>query len=349
MAIERSSSRRIADLVRELSGEDAVKREAAVARLTIAGARAVDPVLKALASATPATQVTALRVLAGLEEPRTLEPAIALLRSPHPQVVEAAIGAVRTHLMSESADTASRAIGALTAVCVDRRREDAVRLAALEALSDIGAALVAPLRDQLRGDPSARVRRAASAEAARDVVGAEAAAARLEAASIEPGDDPQLVWQWVREGAGLASLATLHQLILTLRERERGTPAAGRGRWSHAIGAAHLALAGRESRLAVFDLRDALEHGPGDGDADIIASTARVGDASCLEPLGGGLAAFARPDNPKHDRGGRSSHRRARAPHAPARGVEEAHAPVCPKPPPGCGRASDSDRSSSCR
>lgn len=268
----------------ELTGPDPVKREAAVARLMIAGARAIDPLLRTLETAAPDGQAAVLAALAGLAAPRTLEPIVALLRSPHPQVAEAAVTAVAAFLTARDADLAARAIGALAAICVDRREDEAVRLAALGALAEAGDPIVAPLREQLRHDPSERLRRAA-AHGGNEAVGGEAAAARLEAAAHNASDDPQAIRQWIRDGASFVSLSTLHELVLALRERERAATAGQRPHWYTAIGAAHLALAQRGSRLAVFDLRDALDAVTPDRAADYVAAAAAVGDATCLEPL----------------------------------------------------------------
>jgi HEAT repeat protein len=285
VVIERSATRRTADLVRDLDGDDPVKREAAVARLVIAGARAIDPLLRALDSASPDGQVAMLTALAGLAEPRALEPAITQLRSSHLAVAEAAVAAVRPHLAAADAQVAARATAALVAICVDRRREDALRLAALEALSEVGDAVLHPLWDRLRADSSERVRRAAQSQTSDEAVGAEASAARLEAAATRPGDDPGALTQWIRDGAAHVSLATLHELVLAMRERERSAPTARRRAWTMAIGAAHLALAQRGSRLALFDLREALDQLPPDRLHDYVSAAGDVGDASCLEPL----------------------------------------------------------------
>ncbi len=70
-----------------------------------------------------------------------------------------------------------------------------------------------------------------------------------------------------------------------MRERERSAPTARRRAWTMAIGAAHLALAQRGSRLALFDLREALDQLPPDRLRDYVSAAGDVGDVSCLEPL----------------------------------------------------------------
>ena len=49
----------------------------------------------------------------------------------------------------------------LTELALATGRSDPPRLAALEALGEMGTETLQPIRDRLRGDPSARVRRAA--------------------------------------------------------------------------------------------------------------------------------------------------------------------------------------------
>jgi hypothetical protein len=50
-------------------------------------------------------------------------------------------------------------------------------------------------------------------------------------------------------------------------------------------GAAHLALAHRGSRVAVYDLRESFDRARTPLPADFLAAAARVGDESCLEPM----------------------------------------------------------------
>ena len=71
VAIKASSSRQIDALVTDLASADAVKREAAIARLTVLGARAVERVA-ALAASTAAgpARSAAFRTLEGIADPR---------------------------------------------------------------------------------------------------------------------------------------------------------------------------------------------------------------------------------------------------------------------------------------
>src|SRR5207244_6798193 len=76
MAIKASSSKQIDALVADLASANAIKREAAIARLTVLGARAVERVAAlAAAPSAPAARAAAFRALEGIADPRGLEPA----------------------------------------------------------------------------------------------------------------------------------------------------------------------------------------------------------------------------------------------------------------------------------
>ncbi len=243
--------------------------------------------MQALQREEPHARAAVLAVLERLATPRALEAAVPLLSSADPAVAAAAVGAIRPHLSARDPATATRVFSALVAVCLDPARPDSVRLAALEAIGDLGAGSVDPIRQKLQADPNPRLRRAAGAmdgEGAASTV----AAARLEAAAEHPGDDAPAIGTLVREAGAQVSLSVLHRLILRLEERERSaaTPEIAAA-WSVVRAATHRALAERNSRLAVFELRAALERTPPEAIDDLLAAAAAVGDGACLEPLAG--------------------------------------------------------------
>jgi hypothetical protein len=94
---------------------------------------------------------------------------------------------------------------------------------------------------------------------------------------------------------GQAELATLQQLVDRIGDRERATVPAHRGAWTAARGAAHLALARRNSRLALYDLRDTIGSADDPLPVEFLAAVMAIGDRTCLEPL---AAAYAR--SPEH-------------------------------------------------
>ncbi len=291
MVIQRSTSAQTARLVQDLLGEDAVRREAAIARLAIVGERAVDRLLSALSHATPAGQVAVLRALELIGSPRALPPAVSLLQASDDAVAAAAAGALRPHVRSSEDTLATRALEALTALALATGRHDTPRLAALEALGETNSDTLAPIRDRLRRDPSPRVRRMAGWSNAKP---AENAAARLEAAAKgdlpHDGDvDGDVVRGWLTDAGETVALSVLHDLVIALKARERAATAAKDSvatlRWTTARAAAHQALADRHSRLAVFDLRETLQTTTTRLPAAFLTAIAEVGDASCQEAL----------------------------------------------------------------
>jgi SWI/SNF-related matrix-associated actin-dependent regulator 1 of chromatin subfamily A len=281
----------IAALVRDVVGADPLAREAAVARLAIAGARAEGPVLQALAAADEVGQASLLAVLERLATPRALPAARDHLAAADAVVAAAAVGAVRAHLAASDPAQAAEALDALVAVCLDTTRPEAVRLAAIDALADAGDDARPALDARLLDDPSPRIRRAAAGGTA--PAGA-AAAAQLEALAAAPGRDPLRLIQLLGEAAD-TPIAVLHQLVLAVGHQERTAADADRAGWTRALAAAHKALADRGSRLALGDLHDALGRTPVERLGDLVAAASAIGDAACLAPLAAAWTAAAEP------------------------------------------------------
>ena len=80
------------------------------------------------------------------------------------------------------------------------------------------------------------------------------------------------------------------EVVDRVREREGSEPPAARvsGRLTRA--AAHVALAHRGSRLALYDLRESLDAATGPLPVEFLAALSLVGDASCLEAIAGAHA-----------------------------------------------------------
>jgi hypothetical protein len=305
VVIQHSSSAQTTRLVQDLLGEDAVRREAAIARLAIAGERAVDRLLSVLPQTSPAGQVAVLRALELIASPRALPAAVLLLQDPDDAVAAAAAGALRPYVRSAEESLATKALEVLTALALDTHRGDAPRLAALDALGALGETAAGesgrdtlhPIRDRLRQDPSARVRRMAGWSEAKP---AENAAARLEAAAksdLPDESDGDVVRGWLADAGGTVALSVLHDLVLALKDRERASAAdaVARLRWMTARAAAHQALADRKSRLAVFDLRETFDTANARLPVGFFAAVTAVGDTSCLESL---AAAWGQVNDP---------------------------------------------------
>jgi HEAT repeat protein len=155
--IKASSARQVAALVSDLGSDRVVTREAAIARLTVIGGRAVDRVSAVVDSsaAAPAVRAAALRVLEAIADARGLDHVLAALDSSDVLVATAAVSAARPFLLGASG---VRVVDRLTTLALATGRDEEVRLAALRTLRGLEQATVAPLLDTLRTDPSASVR-----------------------------------------------------------------------------------------------------------------------------------------------------------------------------------------------
>ena len=292
MAIKASSSRQIDALIADLGAASIVTRETAVARLTLLGGRATDRLIAAAQGGASAdAQAAAWRALEGIGDARALEPALAALVEPHmaPVVSAAAAGVARLHLRGARG---ARAVDRLATVLLDRARHETVRLAALRALQELDPATIAPITASLADDPSAAIRAEASVKDPGAPNGAVDLAALLTRAAdgILPDDPGALRQALSREGADL-SLPRLLRIVERVREREGAEPARVRDEWRLARAAAHVALAGRKSRLALYDLRESLDGAKGPLPVEFLTALSMIGDASCLESI---IAAWTR-------------------------------------------------------
>jgi len=246
-------------LIAELAHTDAMHRDAAVARLRVLGVRVLAHLSAIVDStsptASPRARTAALAVLESFDDPRTIALALRALQDEDADVAQAAIGVLRGWLTREDG---TRALDAVTAAAMDKRRDGAVRLAALDALSELPPELVAPVRERAPVDGGDR-----------------------------PAlDDPAALGAWLGTHGGTAPLSSLHAAVTGAREREQAEPLTRRrAEWTRMRGAAHLALAHRGSRVAVYDLRESFDRGRTPLPADFLAAASRVGDESCLEPM----------------------------------------------------------------
>ena len=286
MAIRASSSKQIGALIADLSADSAVTRETAVARLTLMGARAVERLIAAAESGSDAAaRVAAWRTLEAIGDPRALEPALAALAAPDgdPAIGAAAAGVARGHL--RGAHGAS-AVDRLATVLLDQTRHETVRLAALRGLRELEPATIAPILASLSQDPSAMIR----AEAAlKDRAAAHASddpvAVVTRAAEAGLPDDAGALRHALSRSGGAVALPVLLKVVERAREREASEPAATREDWRLARAAAHVALAHRGSRLALYDLRESLDAATAPLPVEFLTALSLIGDASCLEAI----------------------------------------------------------------
>ena len=243
-----------------LRAADPIRRDAAIARLRVVGARALSRLIPLIQhDPDHAVRGGALAVLEGIEDRRALDAALAALDAGSPDVASAAARVLRGWVTHEQG---TRVLDALTTAAVDPSRHTTVREAAIDALSDLPRDLLQPILDQ--GPRPATV----------------------------VADDPDAVREWLLTGGKDAPLSALHDAVVRAREREQHeTSAARRQEWQALRGAAHAALARRDSRVALYDLREAFDTAAASLPLDYLSAITAIGDASCLEPMARAWAA----------------------------------------------------------
>ena len=295
MGIKLSSSRSVDALIIDLGAARATTREAAVARLTIIGTRAVERIMAVARSSAPAeARMAALRALEAIGDPRGRAAVFEALADADAAVAAAAAGAASGYLRGAHG---AEALDHLTRTALDTSRHGSVRAAALRAVGALDTSTIAPLLQALRNDGDTDVRAAAAAAmpARGSSTNRDHAAVLAEAARGNlPKDAAELRDAVVAAGAA-APLPDLLRLIEAVRAREEADPPAKRAAWTGARAAAHLALASRGSRIALYDLRDSLSAGDAQLPVEWLAALAAIGDATCLEPM---AAAHARAGDP---------------------------------------------------
>ena len=255
-SLRSSSSGEVERLVVRLSSEQPAEREAAVARLRVIGGRAVER-LAAIARNTgiaPAVRAAALRALEGGTHRHAQAAALAVLPDDE-EVAVAAIAVLRPSVQDVAV------VEALTGAALDTARPPAVRLAAIDALSQLPRTIVQPLLQQVT----------------------------IEGDGIP--DDPLGAREWLEQRTR-APLSTLHDFVVLARDRERQEPSARRRQdWLVTRGAAHAVLARRGSGVSLYDLREAFDAARSPLPLDFLTAAALIGRADCLEPMARAWAA----------------------------------------------------------
>ena len=288
MAIRASSSTQIAALVADLSSASAVTREAAVARLTVMGPRAVERLLAVASSqADAAARTAAFRALEAIADQRALPAALQALDDHGADVSVAVAAAGVARIFVRGAKGAS-AVDRLTAAALDTTRPAAVRVAALRALRDLERSTLAPLLTSLAGDAHAAVRAEVAAAGSRaGETTAEPIDILTRAADEELPADADTLRHAIAHAGNAVALPALLRIIERVREREAQEPLARRAEWTAARATAHLALANRRSRLAVYDLRESIDAAKAPLPVEFLAALSIIGDASCVEAMAG--------------------------------------------------------------
>ena len=253
-------------------GQDGDRRESAIARLTILGARVV-PQLVAEFSRTDDRdrQVAVLRVLEATADERTLPVAETAIAAGG-DVAVAAIAVLRELLTRTVRGADVKALDLLLSIARDGTRDRRLRAAAREALDaapqDVRNALGALGTPEDQGE-----------------------ALWQDALGGHLPDSARQLRDAINTHAETAPLPDLRRLIERMVEHERAQkkPSAI-DEWRAARGAVHQALALRGSRVALYDLREAFEQASGALPSSFIGAVTLIGDESCVEPL---AAAYA--------------------------------------------------------
>jgi hypothetical protein len=253
-------------LIAALGAEDAVARESAVARLTLVAPRALDALLRAYDAASPRARAGILRVLERDASPRSLPIAREALDNGDADAQVAAIAVLRALAASGSATASRDALDALVAAALDDARP-------------------APIREAARD--AAGLPQHAARPAREDDVWTAALDGQLPAS-------PDALKSAVNARRTTARLTDLQRLVDRVRARERTEDdPARREQWRVVRGAVHQALAARNSRLALYDLRDSLLE-PERLPVAFLAAIEEIGDASCVETLAAAYDASSR-------------------------------------------------------
>jgi HEAT repeat protein len=178
------------------------------------------------------------------------------------------------------------AVDRLAAVVLDRARPEPLRLAALRALRDLGPSTIAPVLNSLADDPSTTIRAEASTgDVPKGPMAPDPVAAVTQAAEHGLPDAPSAFRRAMSQAGDAVSLPHLLRIVERVREREASEPAGLRDEWTMTRAAAHVALANRGSRLALYDLRESLAAATTPLAVEFLAALSLVGDASCLEAV----------------------------------------------------------------
>lgn len=276
MSIKPSASSEINTLIAALGSGDEVRRESAIARLAVIGARSVDRLVATYATATRDTRIAILRTLEGVGDARALPIAREALRAGG-DLALAAASSLRPFLGSTDSRAATDALDALLSIALDTAAERRVRMAAYEALAE--------MPDDVRGPVAEALQRDMGIEPARERFPLTEATWQDARGGRLP-DNPAALREALDAYGATAPLSTLQTLVDAVRARESQASAeTEREDWQQLRGAIHQALALRGSRIAVYDLRETVAAASSPLPATFLAALQVVGDESCLEPI----------------------------------------------------------------
>ena len=252
------------------------RREAAIARLIIAGRRAVARLVDACRDTTDRElQIAILRILEAIGDDRALAAAETAIAA-HGDVAVAGIAVLRELMARPETRADVKALDMLLAIARDPSAERRVRAAAVSALDSAPADVRQAIGGLAASDPALP-----AAESLDDALWEDALNGQLP-------DDPARLREAIPVHAPAAPLADLRRLIEALGAREQGeSRRAAAQQWLGVRGALHQALALRGSRIALYDLRETFERAAAPLPSAFLGAVQTIGDDSCLEPLAG--------------------------------------------------------------
>ena len=263
----KSTESEVRALIAALGAGDVPRREAAIARLTIIGRRAVPHLLGAFdATADRGIQADILRVLEPSADERSLMVARRAIAAGGDLAV-AAVAILRELLARGTGSAHTEALDLLLTLASETAGERRVIAAAVEALGGAPADIREALAPEL--PPPASVEQA---------LWEDAMEGRLP-------DEPAMLREAIAARAAGTPLPVLRRMIDWIREREAQAEGVGADRWRIARGALHQALALRNSRIALYDLRETLAAASAPLPPSFVAAAHAIGDESCLEAL----------------------------------------------------------------
>jgi hypothetical protein len=272
MIVRATADAEVRALIDALGDGTPARREAAIARLSILGSRAVARLVGAAEStADRARQLAILRVLQASADERALPVARRAVQAGGDLAV-AAISLLTVLLERGRGETHARALDLLLAVSNDPRQERRVRAAAVDALTSASQDIRDAFGQQFAGIGSER-----------DATWEEAIEARLP-------EDPAALADAVDSRAERAPLLEILRVIEAVRARE-SAEGPRQAEWQAVRGTLHQVAAARGSRVALYDLRETLEAARAPLPAAYLSAVRIIGDADCIEAL---AAAFRR-------------------------------------------------------
>ncbi len=282
MPIVPSRSREIQERLAELGSARPASRDSAIARLTLLGERAVEPLLETLRLGSPVARMGAIKVLEQLRPARALPALLAQLSAGEGEIVAAAAGAIAAlgsakavvplskALSHEDAEAKAAVASALAKLftsgveealeplvrtLLDGRADERLRLIAERALSRLPGRELRAIRARLGGAGRRRPSRPTSG------------APKLPS---EPAPDVDALLAALPKGA--AAVTALHRALETVTD-------------ASAAVRLHQALAQRGSRIALYALRESLEARPPRAAAALLEVAAQIGDASLVASI----------------------------------------------------------------